>query len=105
MSAEYTFTIYIEPCLVNKYLASLEVEDLIYNIGAPEMPNVGAYVFDEDPVCNYPETVKLTTLPTFVTHNAPVSDDFTIPQTADLNLIGQYPVTIRSEICVPDDHT
>ena len=105
MFDEYTFTIFIEPCIVNSYSATQEVVDLTYNIGAPEMLNVGPYVFDEDPVCNYPETVTLTDLPVFVTHNAPTTDDFSIPQTADLALIGSYPVTIRSEICVPDDHT
>ena len=105
MFVEYTFTIYIEPCIVNSYSATQEVVDLTYNIGAPEMLNVGPYVFVEDPVCNYPETVTLTDLPVFVTHNAPTTDDFSIPQTADLALIGSYPVTIRSEICVPDDHT
>ena len=38
-------------------------------------------------------------------HNGPSSDDFTVPQTNDFTLIGSYTVTIRSEICVPDDHT
>ena len=63
------------------------------------------YVFDENPVCNYPETVTFTDLPTFVTHNAPTSDDFTIPVNNDLSLLGSYTVRIRSEINVPDDHT
>ena len=64
----------------------------------------GLYVFDEDPVCNYPEIVTLTNLPAFVTHNEG-SSDFTVPQTGDLSLLGEYPVTIKSEICVPDDYT
>ena len=55
----------------------------------------GFYEFDEDPVCNYPETVTLTNLPNFVIHNEE-SSDFTIPQTGDLSLLGQYTVTIRS---------
>ena len=63
------------------------------------------YVFDENPVCNYPETVTFTDLPTFVTHNAPTSDDFTVPVNNDLSLLGSYTVTIRSEIEVPDDYT
>lgn len=67
--------------------------------------NVGPYVFDEEPVCNYPETVNLTDLPVFVTHNAPVSDDFTVPQSNDLALIGSYTVTIKSEISIPNDYT
>ena len=52
--------------------------NISYNIGAPDLLNVGPYVFDEDPVCNYPEIVTLTDLPVFVTHNAPASDDFTV---------------------------
>ena len=105
MFAEYSFTIFIEPCIVNTYTATLEVADISYNIGAPELANVGPYVFDEDPVCNYPETVTLTNLPVFVTHNAPASDDFTVPYNDDLDLIGSYVVTIRSEISIPDDYT
>ena len=62
----------------------------------------GHYIFDEDPVCKYPETVTVTNLPAFVTHNEP-SLDFTIPQNNDLGLIGEYIVTLRSEIQVPDD--
>ena len=79
MFDEYDFTIFIEPCIVNTYLATLEVEDISYNVGGLDLMNVGPYVFDEEPVCNYPETVNLTDLPVFVTHNAPVSDDFTVP--------------------------
>ena len=69
----------MEPCIVDTYLATLEAANIIYNIGAPELLNVSPYVFDEDPICNYPETVTLTDLPSFVTHNAPTSDDFTLP--------------------------
>jgi hypothetical protein len=66
---------------------------------------VSPYIFDESPACNYPETVTLTDLPTFVTHNAPTTEDFTVPVNSDLSLIGSYVVTIRSEISVPDDYT
>lgn len=55
-------------------------------------------------MCNYAETVILTGLPPFVTHNE-LSSDFTIISNPDLALIGRYPVTIRSEIKVPDDFT
>ena len=102
---EYQFTIFIEPCIVNMYSATIEAADISYNVGAPEILNTSPYVFDEDPVCNYPETVTLTDLPVFVTHNAPASDDFTVPLNSDLSIIGSYTVTIRSEIEVPDDYT
>ena len=54
--------------------------------------------------CGYPETVTITGLPNFVTHNEGTSD-FNIPKISDLDLIGEYTVTIRSEIEVPDDAT
>ena len=44
----------------------------------------------------------MTNTPSFVTHNTG-NADFTIPETSDLNLIGEYTVTLRSEISVPDD--
>ena len=102
---EYTFTVFMEPCIVNTYTATQEVADISYNIGSAGLVNVSPYVFDEDPVCNYPETVTLTNLPTFVSHNAPSSDDFSVPLNDDLSLMGSYTVTIRSEIQVPTDHT
>ena len=105
MFREYQFTIFVEPCIVNTYTATLEVADIAYNIGAPDLFNVSPYVFDENPFCGYPETVTLTNLPGFALHNAPTTDDFSIPKTPDLALIGVYTVTIRSEIQVPDDHT
>ena len=79
MFVEYNFTIFVEPCLVTTYTATTEVADISYNIGAADLLNVGPYVFDEEPVCNYPETVTLTSLPSFVTHNAPDTDDFSVP--------------------------
>lgn len=100
---EYDFIILIEPCLVNTYTDTTTVEVIVYNIGAPQLTD-GYYVFDEAPVCNYPETVTITNLPTFASHSEP-SSDFTIPKNSDLDLIGEYTVTIRSEIYVPIDYT
>ena len=77
MFVEYDFIILIEPCLVSTYLDTTKITEIVYNIGALTKTD-GLYVFDEDPVCNYPETVTLTNLPSFVTHNEPTSD-FTIP--------------------------
>lgn len=66
--------------------------------------NDGVYSFGEDPICDYPETVTVTNLPAFATHNSGTAD-FTIDYVDDLSLVGEYIVTIRSEICVPDDYT
>lgn len=71
--------------------------EISYNVGAPELANIGHYTFDENSNCNYPETVTLTNLPGFITHNEDTAD-FTIPSTSDLSLLGSYTVTIRSEI-------
>lgn len=76
---------------------------ITYNIGAPAVTD-GLYVFEEDPVCNYPETVTVTNLPAWAVHNDGAAD-FTIPSTSDLSLIGEYIVTLKSEICTPDDFT
>jgi hypothetical protein len=63
-----------------------------------------SYIFDESPVCNYPETVTVTDLPAFMTHNT-ASAKFTLPSTSNLALIGKYTFTVRSEINVPNDYT
>ena len=98
---EYPFVIQIEECLVDTYLADQVLTLISYNVGAPSLTSP-IYTFEESPPCYYAETVTITNLPVFVTHNLG-SSDFTIPQTFDLSLIGEYTVTIRSEISIPDD--
>ena len=49
--------------------------------------------------------MTITDLPAFAVHNAPATPDFTIAKNNDLDLIGGYIVTIRSEIQVPTDYT
>ena len=78
MVVEYEFKVVIQPCIVNPYSDTKRVGDITYNIGAAALVNIGNYIFDEDPVCNYPETVILTDLPAFITHNED-SSDFTLP--------------------------
>ena len=99
---DYDFLVIIDPCVVDSYTATFVAADIIYDLGAPTLENVSYYEFEQSPNCGYPETVTLTDLPTFVTQN--IADaDFTVPFNSDLSLIGQYPVTIRSEIQVPVD--
>ena len=100
---EYPFVIEVNECLVNTYKAAQVITIISYNVGAPSMTS-SQYTFDESPPCQYPETVTLTNLPSFVTHNLATSD-FTIPQTFDLSLIGEYKVHIRSEISIPNGFT
>ena len=75
---DYDFKVVMQPCLVNTYTATKEVGDISYNIGANALVNIGTYAFTEDPVCQYPETVTLTDLPNWITHNEDTSD-FTLP--------------------------
>ena len=93
----------IGPCVVNSYDATLSVPTLIITIGSADSV-LGNYVFDESPVCNYPETVTVTNLPTFAQHNEPTSN-FDIFEVTDLSLAGDYTVTLRSEIQIPDDYS
>jgi len=79
------------------------VTAIVYNVNQATLTD-GLYVFDENPLCNYPETVTVTNLPDFAAHNED-SSDFTIQQNNDLDLIGEYTVTLRSEIQVPTDYT
>ena len=87
MFVEYDFTIFVGPCQFSTYTATMQVSDISYNIGSPGLINIGSYIFEEDPVCNYPETTTVTNLPTFVTHNEETSD-FTISKINDLSLLG-----------------
>ena len=103
MAVEYNFPIRVQPCQVNTYTQNLVAGPISFNVGAPEKTD-GAYTFGEDPICDYEETVTVTNLPSFATHNSG-SADFTLSEISDLSLIGEYVVTIRSEICVPDDYT
>ena len=88
---------------MNSYTADEVIDVISYNIGTSSLISQ-KYSFVEDPLCNYPETVTFIDLPNFVAYNKDTSD-FLIPQNSDLSLIGNYPVTIRSEIRVPDDYT
>ena len=99
----FEFTVYMTPCRITDYVETLKVVEIRYALGERALQD-GPYTFDEKPFCGYPETVTLTNLPGFVTHNG-ASSDFTVPQNGDLSLIGEYTVNIRSEVQVPDDHT
>jgi hypothetical protein len=68
MADEYPFSIFIEPCSVTTYIDTTTLTAVYYNIGAPDL-TTGLYVFDEDPFCDYPETVTVTGMPPFMTHN------------------------------------
>ena len=103
MLSEHDFTVFMEPCLVKNYEVTSKVDIIIYNVNQATLID-GSYIFDENPVCNYPEAVTVTNLPTFATHNE-FSSDFTISKTNDLGLIGEYTVNLCSEIDVPDDYS
>jgi hypothetical protein len=89
--------------MVTTYSRSIVAGTIRQKVGAPAKTE-GTYSFVEDPVCGYPEIVTIENLPTFVSHNEDLND-FAIDSVEDLDLIGEYIVTIKSEICVPDDWT
>ena len=64
---EYNFVIQIEECVIASYAATQLVPDLTMIIGDPELLS-SVYIFDESPVCNYPETVTVTGLPAWTLH-------------------------------------
>ena len=77
MFSEYDFIILIEPCLVNTYTDTTTVKVISYHVGELDLTD-GYYVFDEAPVCNYPETVTIKNLPSFTQHSEENSN-FVIP--------------------------
>lgn len=93
---DYDFTVYIEPCVVTDYVASLQVIEIRYALNTPTLTD-GSYVFDEQPFCGYAETVTFMNLPALVTHNLATSD-FTIQKTNDPSIVGFYIVNIKSSI-------
>ena len=76
MFSEHDFTVFMEPCLVTNYQVTSKVDIIVYNVNQSTLTD-GSYIFDESPICNYPETVTVTDLPTFATHNE-LTSDFTI---------------------------
>ena len=91
----------INPCTVIDYSLTSAVDSIEYFIGTAGFTD-GGYVFDENPACNYPETVTVMNLPAFMTHDEGNSD-FTITRIDDLSKIGSYVINVKSEISVPDD--
>lgn len=42
---EYDFTVYIEPCVVTDYVATLQVTEIQYDLNTPALTD-GNYIFD-----------------------------------------------------------
>ena len=61
VTGSFTFTFYIEPCLVNNYADTIRITEISYTLGTQDMTE-GFYIFDETPFCGYPETVTLKVL-------------------------------------------
>ena len=73
---EYNFPLRVQPCKVTTYTRDVVVGDINYNVGAASL-TTGSYTFGEDPICDYPETVTVTNLPAFASHNSGTAD-FTV---------------------------
>ena len=69
MTDQYDFTIYIEPCKITNFEATIVVPTLTYQLNSNAVTS-NYYLFEQTPaVCNYPQTVTTENLPDFVTHN------------------------------------
>ena len=97
---DYNFVVTVNPCTILSYTASDKPADVDITIGDP-MTTSGVYSTLQTPNCGYPETVNVTSLPSFVTHDSS-SKNFSF-QTSDPNDIGEHTVRLVSTIRVPDD--
>ena len=79
------------------------MSDITYNLGDPSVTQ-GTFSFVQNNACGYPETISMTGLPAWVTYDD-ANRDFTVPLSSDPARVGQYPVTITSELSVPTDYT
>lgn len=64
-------------------------------------------MFEQQPNCGYKETFTLINfdrVSSFMSHNE-ASQDFTVLESQDQRLIGEYTFTVKSEISVPTDHS
>lgn len=101
-SLSYTFKATINPCTTS-LAANLQPTVITYVIGSSDLTD-GTYSFTQSPNCNYGEFVELTNLPFFALHNKS-TNDFTIFETANRALAGQYTVSLRGYVMEPDDYT
>lgn len=80
------------------------MSDILYRIGQPDITQ-GTYRFQDSPnACGYKQTITITGLPSFVTHDDQLRE-FTIAQSYDHSQVGEHPVKITVTIEVPDDYT
>lgn len=94
----------INPCSVASY-ASIQMQpDMYYVLGDPTLTE-GTYFFEDQPNnCGYEQVTVITGDTSFSTHDE-TNREFTIPQTFDYSLVGEYPFQITSTIKVWDDYT
>ena len=74
-----------------------------YTLGDADMTDA-SYANTQSPSCGYTETVTVTNLPSFATHNSG-AQDFTIQKFDDRSKVGTYTVTITHTIQEPTDYT
>ena len=82
--------------------SSAIMPDITFYIGDSTITE-GTYGFEDLPNnCGNEQTVTISGLPSFVTHD-PINRVFTIPSNTDDTKIGAYTVTITSKISVRND--
>ena len=65
---DYTLKIYISPCAVKSYTQTRTVGIITYPISSPTLTSP-SYLFSQSPDCDYSQTITVTGLPSFMTHN------------------------------------
>ena len=65
---EYDIEIRIEPCQVTSFTELLPGYPIEYKLGGESLTD-GYYMFEESPICEYPQTITVTNLPAFVEHD------------------------------------
>lgn len=96
---EYAFTVEILPCVISSF-SSNTIPDVELATNDPSF-TTNKMLFTQSPICNYAETLSMTTLPAFITYNE-ATKDFTI-EGLDTNAVGIYTIEVQSEIRVPDN--
>ena len=68
MFVQYDFVIIMKPCAVTSYTDTTRVTLIEYFVSDPMLTD-GPYAFAQNPACGYDETVTVSNLPAFATHN------------------------------------
>lgn len=67
LTAQFTFTIFVEPCKVDSFVGEPLIDFISYSVGSATL-TAGDYGFTQTPPCGYAQTITVSGLPSFVDH-------------------------------------